>query len=154
MNAMRMIGFIRGRAQPQVIIQFGRDRLRGQVFAACPEEFPGKARGAGDAHRQGPPQQAAVHQFLEGLYRGTQPIECILETEPGVQTEDGAVLPAGIHHLLPFANGSGHRLFAEDILSGTGRFHRHDAVPVRRRGNVHDIHIRIMDQVPEIVIGL
>ena len=153
MHPVRMIGLVRGGAQPQVVVQFGRNGLGGEVGAAGPVELPGKTRRARNADRQGPAQQTAGNQFLEGFHRGTQAVERVFEAEPGVQAEDPSVPGHGLHHLLSFADGTGHGFLAENVLAGPGGLHGHDAVPVGRGGNVHDVHVGIVDEVTEVVIG-
>ena len=154
MYTMRVVWLVRSRAQPHVIIQFGRNRFRSQVFLAYPEELPSKAGSTGDSHLQWPAQQTAIHQFLQRLDGSTQAIEIVLETEPGIQTENAVVLFHRFHHTLPFANGTGHRLFTPDVLAGLGRFDCHDSMPMRRSGDMNDVYIRVLNQITEIVVCL
>src|SRR5690606_29685417 len=67
-----------------------------------------------------------------------------------IQPEYIAVLPDSLHHLLPLTDGPGHRLLTPNVLPHTGRFSSHDPMPVRRRGNMHDIHLRKLDEFAEI----
>jgi len=43
MHAMRMVGFIRCRPQPQIIIEILRDRLRGCIDKSGPAELQGES---------------------------------------------------------------------------------------------------------------
>ena len=125
-----------------------------QVFLTNPEELPGKACSARDTNLQGPAQLAAVNQLLQGLHVCSQSVEGVLEAEPGVQTEDASVALNGFLNALSFADGAGHRLLAENVLSGIGCFNRHDTVPVGRSGNVNDVYIGVVDEFAEVVVGL
>ncbi|OQC56002.1 MAG: hypothetical protein BWX52_01883 [Bacteroidetes bacterium ADurb.Bin013] len=104
-------------------------------------------------HLQGPAQHAALYQFFKRVHGRAQAIECVLETEPGVQSEDASVSLDRFHYTFAFPYGACHGFFAPDILAGLGGFHSHDAVPVRRGGNVHHIYVGIVNQIHEMLIG-
>jgi len=151
---MGVVRLVRSRAQPHVIIQFSRNGFGSQVFLAHPIELPSESGSSRNGHLQRPSQQTAVHELLQRLYRCTQAIEVVLETEPGVQAEDAVVLLHGLHHPFAFADGTCHRLLTPDVLARLGRFDSHQGMPMRRRGDMHHIHIRVLYQVAEVVIGL
>ena len=129
-NTMRIVRLVRSRPEPHVVVKFSRNRLRHKIFLSCPEEFPGKARGSGDPHGQWPAQKPALHEFLKRLHRCSKAVERVLETEPGVQTEDTAVLVDRLHNFLPLADCPCHRLLAEYVLTGAAGLDGHDSVPV------------------------
>ena len=106
-----------------------------------------------DGNLQRPAQHAAVDELLDLVHGGIHAVERIGETEPGIQAENTAVLLDSLLYPLAFADGTRHRLLAPDILAGARGIGRHDAVPVRRRGDMHDVHIGIVNQVAVIVIG-
>ena len=151
---MRVVRLVRSRTQPHVVIQFSRNWFWSQVLFSYPEELPSKTGSTGDSHLQRPTQQAAIHQLLQWFDGSTQSIEIVLETEPGIQSEDTVVLLHGFHYPLAFANGTGHWLFTPDVLTSLGSFYRHQGMPMRRSGNVNYIHIRVFNQVTEIMISL
>ena len=153
-DTVRVVRLVRSRAEPEIIVQTGRDRLRDQVLLPCPVELPCKTCRSGNADRKRPSQQTAVDQFFQRLHCRPETIESILEPEPCIQAENPSVPLHGLHHPLAFPDGAGHRLLAEDVLSCPGGFHSHNPMPVRRCGYVHYIHIRIMYKVAEIMIGL
>ena len=153
-STVNVVGLEGCGAQPEVVVEVLGHLLNLEVFLTHPEELPGKAGCTRDANLQGPTQLAAVNQLLQGLNIGSQSVECILEAEPCVQTEDTAVTLYGFFNALTFADGTGHGLFAEDVLSCIGSLNRHDTVPVGRSGNVNDIHIGIVNQFTEVVVGL
>ena len=130
MGAVYIVRFVGCRAQPQVIVKLFGNGLYLKVLLTCPEEFPGEAGGSADAYLERPAQQSAVHQFLQWLDLGAQSIESILESEPGVQTEDAAVALDGFLHPSAFAYGACHGLLAQDVLTSIGSLYGHDAMPV------------------------
>ena len=148
-----VVGLVRRRAEPHVVIQFGRNGLRREVLLPHPEEFPGEARGSRDGHLEGPSQQSAVDQLLQRLDRRAQSVEGVLETEPRVQAEDAAVLLHRLHDALAFADGACHRFLAPDVLAGPGRLDGHQSVPVGRGGDMHDVDVGIGNEVAVVVVG-
>ena len=106
-----------------------------------------------DRHLQRPSQQPALHQFLQRFDGSSQSVELVLETEPCIQAEHTSVLLYGFHHAFSFTDRTGHRFFTPDVFSGFSGLDRHDAMPMRRSGDVHDIDIRVQDQIAEIMIS-
>ena len=127
-GAVHIVRLVGCRAQPQVIVKFFGNGLYLKVLLTCPEEFPGEAGGSADAYLERPAQQSAVHQFLQWLDLGAQSIECVLESEPGIQTEDAAL--DCFLHPSAFAYGGCHGLLAQDVLTSIGSLYGHDAMPV------------------------
>ncbi|CCZ76045.1 unknown [Alistipes finegoldii CAG:68] len=152
-HAVFVVGFVGRRSEPHVVIQLGGNRFRSEVFPAHPEELPRESGGARNGHLERPAQQAAVDQLLERLDRRAETIEGILEAEPSVQAEDAVVAPDGFGYALAFADGARHRFLAPDVLAGLGRLDGHDAVPVRRRGDMHDVDIGVGNQAAEVAVG-
>ena len=50
MGTMPVVWLVRSRAEPHVIVEFGRNRLRNEILLSCPEELPCEAGGARNAH--------------------------------------------------------------------------------------------------------
>ena len=150
---MRVIRLIRSRTQPHIVIQLCRNRLRFEIFFSHPEEFPVETGMRTDRHLQRPSQQSALYQFLQRLDRSAQSVELICKTKPCIQAEHTSVLLYGFHHTLSFTDRTGHRLFAPDVFSGFSGLDRHDAMPMRRGSDMHDIDIRVQNQIAEIMIS-
>ena len=130
MHTVRIIRLIRSRAEPHVVVEFLRNRLRFEVLLAGPVEFPCEASGSRDPDGERPAENSAVHEFLQRLDSGSKTVEGVLEAEPGVQSEYSSVFLDCIDNLLAFPDGSGHRFLAENVLSGLAGFHGHDSMPV------------------------
>src|SRR5699024_5192302 len=77
----------------------------------------------------------------------------VTKTKPGIQPEDGAIALHGVHYLLSFANGSGHRFLTPDVLSRLRGLLGHNAVPVRRSGNMHHINIILLQDLSVVSIS-
>ena len=129
-HTMRMVWLERSRAEPHVVVEFLRNRLRFEVLLAGPVEFPCEASGSRDPDGERPAENSAVHEFLQRLDSGSKTVEGVLEAEPGVQSEYSSVFLDCIDNLLAFPDGSGHRFLAENVLSGLAGFHCHDSMPV------------------------
>ena len=153
-HAVSVVGLPGGRTEPHVVVELRGYGLGLEVVAADPEELPREARGAGDRHLERPAQQPAVDEFLQRLDGRAQTVEGVLEAEPRVEPEDAVVAPHGLDDALALADGARHGLLAPDVLAGARRLDGHDAVPVRRRGDVDDVDVRVGDQVAEVGVGL
>ena len=154
MDPVRVIWLYRSRSEPHVVVEFFRNRLRLEVGLARPVEFPCETSRSGDPDRQRPAQESAVNKLLEWFHRGSETVESVLEAEPGVKPEYPSVLMYRFDYLLTFPDGPRHRFFAEYILAGPGGFHRHESVPVRRSGDMDYVHVRVMDEVAPVAVGL
>ena len=152
MNTVGMIRLVGSRAEPGIIVKFGRNGLRSQVGAAYPPELPREAVGAGYSHCERPAQQPAVDELFQRLHLSAQTIECVPESEPGVEAEDTVVALHSLHYPLALPYRAGHRLLAEHILAGLRSFHRHQRVPVRRGADMHHIYIGVVNKIQEVVI--
>ena len=153
-HAVFVVGFVGRGAEPHVVVQFGGDALRPEVLLADPVEFPGEARGARNGHFQRPAQHPAVDEFFERFDRRPQPVEGVLEAEPRVEAEDAVVALDGFDHAAALADGARHGFLAPDVLARARGFDGHDAVPVGRRGDVHDVDVGVGDQVAVVFVGL
>ncbi len=139
--AVFVVGLHGSRAEPHVIVKFGGNRFRLQVGFADPVELPVKAGHPADGHFQRPAQCTALHGFLQRLNRGIQPIEIVFEPEPCIQAEHAAGCIDGFHDPFPFTDGSGHGFFTPYVFPCLGSHDRHDAMPVRRSGNVDNVDV-------------
>ena len=151
--AMRVIRLVRSRAEPHVVVQLCRNRLRFEIFFSYPEKLPVETGMRTDRHLQRPSQQSALHQLLQRFDRSAQSIELVCKTEPCIQAEHTSVLLYGLHHTLSFTDRTRHRLFTPDVFPGFSGLDRHDTMPMRWSGDVHNINIRVQNQIAEIMIS-
>ena len=124
-----------------------------ELGLAYPKELPVETGMLADSHLQRPTEHAAVDELLDLVDGRVHAVERIGKAEPRIQTENIAVTLHGLLNPLTLADGARHRFLAPDILAGRGGLHRHDAVPVRRRGDMHDIDVRIGNQLTVVGIG-
>jgi len=140
-NPVRVVGLVRRGTEPEIVVEFRRDGLRHEVRAPAPVELPSKPGGLPHVELQGPAQHAAVHQFLDRSGGGAEAVETVLESEPGVQAEDPAVALHGLGYSFSFADGAGHGFLAPDVLARFRGRGGDQPVPVRGRGDMHDVDI-------------
>src|SRR5690606_5493234 len=98
-------------------------------------------------------QHARVNKLFDLLDFCVHPIKIGVKAKPGVQPENITMLFNGFHYLSTFTDGPGHRLFTPDVFSMSGSIHTHDAMPVGRCCNVHDIYFRKLDELSVIGKG-
>ncbi len=142
------------RAEAHGVVEVGGHRVGRQVLLAYPEELPGEAGGTADGDLERPAEHAAVDEFLQRLDGCAEAVERVGEAEPSVEAEDAVVLLHGFHHLLTLADGTRHGLLAPDVLTCLSSLDSHQGVPVRRRGDVDDIDVGVVDEVAEVSVGL
>ncbi len=119
----------------------------------APIKFPVVAGDAAHCKFQRPAKNTTINNLFQRFHIGSQSIKSVFEAEPGVQPEHSPVGIHSFHHFFAFADGSGHWFFAPDIFPCLCSFHRHESVPVRRSGDVHNIYFGQSNQFPEIVKG-
>ena len=102
----------------------------------------------------GQPSIAAVDELLDGFHRRAETVESGSETEPGVEAEHAPVALNGLHDLLPFGDGARHGLLAPDVLAGLRSGDGDEAMPVRRRGNVHNVDVVALENFAKILVAL
>jgi len=105
----------------------------------------------GDLQR--PSQHTTVNQLFDLGDSRIHTVESIRVTEPGIQSENRTILFNSLTHTFTLANRTGHRFFTPNIFTGFGCINRHNAMPMRRSGNMNNIHIGVIDQITIIVIS-
>ena len=68
--------------------------------------------------------------------------------------EDPVVALHRLDDLYPLTHGSGHWLFAPDVLARLSCRDRHQPVPVRGRGDVNDVNVGPVEYFAEVAIGV
>jgi hypothetical protein len=89
--------------------------------------------------------QPVAHDFRRVM-------KMFFRTLPRTRLPDALVLLHGPHHRLLLANGAGQRFLAVNILALPRRLHRHQRVPMIRRGQHHRINILPRKQLPIVMI--
>ncbi len=141
MDPFRVIRFVWSRAEPEIIVQFRRNRFRLQVVQSAPVEFPVEAGDAAYGNLQRPSQNTAVDKFFKRFHRGVQSIKLILESEPGVKAKHSSRLINSLNNFYTFTDGSCHWLLTPYILSCFRCHLCHYTVPVRGCRNMYNIDV-------------
>ena len=147
----------RRRTKPHLVVEALRNRIHGRVDATGPAELPAEALADAKhaAHRFTLARDQIILDHLANrLHRRAETVERILEAEPRIDAEHALLGLYDLHHTLAFANRAGHRLLAPDVLPRLRGHHALDAVPVRRRADVNDVHARIGEELEEVLVGL
>ena len=153
-DAVRVVRLIGGGAEPEIVIQLGRDGLLGEVGAAAPLILlPIEAGRAADHHLERPAQEPALHHFLDLFDPDVHAVKVVLETEPGVQPENATVFRDRRLDGFAFGDGPGHRFFAPDIFAGLSRGDGDEGVPVRRSRDMHDIDVLALEHVAKVPVA-
>lgn len=107
-NAVRMVGLFGSGAEPEIVIQFRRNWLRGEIRAAAPEIlFPIEAGVCAEGNFKRPAEHAGLHQFFDRFDRNGHAVEGAVETEPGVEPENAFIFRDRSDDRLAFSNRSG-----------------------------------------------
>ncbi len=102
---------------------------------------------------QRPAQHPALYELFKRFHGSSQTIKSVGKAEPGIQAKYPAVSFDGFHYFFPLANCTCHGFLTPDVFTGTCRFCCHNAMPVRRSGNVYHVYIGIVDQVHKVFTG-
>src|SRR5688572_20644910 len=154
MHAVWMVRFYRRGPKPEIVIQFGRHRLRREVSATAPDVLlPIKARGAAEGDLERPAKHAGLHQFLDGLHWYAHAIKRTVEPEPGVEAENPFMLRHGGLHGFALGNRPGHGFLTPDVLASLGGGDGNHRMPVRWRGHVNDVNVLAGQNFSEILVA-
>jgi hypothetical protein len=134
---------IRKSAPPPALFQ----RL---AYAACEPEWLSSARSSRIA-----PPLASSRRFIFGHRWGVHEVLRIAESHARLRDRlehQVGVRERGGQHGFPWlgglAEGAGERLLHDDVLAGPCRGDRDLVVAVRRRADIHDVHVGRFDERP------
>ena len=148
-----MVRLVRGRPEPEVVIEFRWDGLGCQVGAANPIKLPVEAgRGVECDLERTVAQHSVHHRFADVFYRHAHAVEAVLEAEPGVEAEDALVLLDRGDDRTSLGDGPRHRLLAPNVLTRLGCGDGDDGMPVRRGGHMDDVDVLAGEDFAEIFV--
>jgi hypothetical protein len=133
------VGFPRGRAEPEFVVDFRRWR-GGFGIAALRAVGRGGDGGVDLAEASGTGQPGGA---LEGAHRAL--LRAVLQHH--------AVAIYGIHQRTAFRDGVGHGFFQIDVLAGADRRQRDERVPVVGHGDRDGVDVIACEQLAEIPVG-
>ena len=120
-DAVGVVGLEGRGAEPEVVVELGRDGLGRQARPARPVGLPVEPGGRADRRLDRPAEQPALDGLLDRLDVRPEAVEAVLEAEPGVDPEDAAVPLDGPDDRPALGDGAGHGLLAPDVLAGLER---------------------------------
>src|SRR5690554_6076503 len=84
MDPVRIVGSVRCRSKPSVIVQILWYRFRLKVSSSYPEKLPIETRQSSHGHFERPAEHAGVHQLFDLLDFRIHSIKIRIEAEPSV----------------------------------------------------------------------
>ena len=122
------------------------DRRIGRRVLRQPAAGKGLHAGGMGIHAGDPPEPASPREFAgEGKVRQVPALRARLKHR--------AAPPHRVAKDQALGDVLGAGLLAVDVLAGLRRMHGHQAVPVGPRGNQHGVHIGLIEEFAEVVIG-